>query len=401
MDLVDRVAEKVAAELNRYAFFYSMKDISDARGAGTEAPAPRAVDSPVALKTGFMQGTLRPGMDVEGEAYLSPFISLHRPRAYYPELLLGGLRASASPGRKGEGGLPHILPVVKLPPLPGGWRMSFLYAGPEGLFTRHEHPRGARDALIRDYARIPLLAPPGSPMPGGWVAFRARLLELRPERLRESVAWERRELEAYALRGLNLFLAVLDEGHGLRELDGGSGAPAGSLFAETRIGPLPHHRAEKVVEECLIPAVEEVFPGRERGDRRQGIDLDETAGHHVLRFRRRLTALIYSPAFAVFRSPSLLGLYLPTDLGEGLEGSEKGFLGLYSRVEKALAACGASPAGVHLDFVHDPGSAAWRERGLLRSELVEEILQARPHLSGVVEWLRGPQPSSGLDERPH
>jgi hypothetical protein len=41
MDLVDRVAEKVAAELNRYAFFYSMKDISDARGAGTEAPAPR------------------------------------------------------------------------------------------------------------------------------------------------------------------------------------------------------------------------------------------------------------------------------------------------------------------------------------------------------------------------
>ncbi len=389
MEATARIAEKIAAELNRYAYFYSMKDISEARGSAAERSGTRAVGSLASLKAWFIGGTLRPGAEIEGEAYFTPYISMHRPRAYYPEMLLGELRAGSPPVPDSENALPHILPVVKLPPFPDGTQMGFLYPVPRDLFTRYQHPRGVRDALIRDYLRVPLLLPPGTRVPTGRVAFRARLLELRPERLREAVTWEKRELEAYALRGLNLFLAVIDDRHEVRVLDEGAAPPSGSLFAETRIDHLPHHRAEEVMEECLVPAVEELFPGSGRGERDRGLELGLSTAHHVLHFRSRLTAFIYRPAFAVFRRPCLLSLFLPAELGARLEETEKTFLTLYEKVTGALGACGAASPAPRLDFVHEPGSEEWRSRGLLRSEAVEELARERPGLAGALEWLRG------------
>jgi len=399
MDARQRERERTAAELNRYAFFYTMKDIGEARGSGDAPSFTRELPSFAALKVEFMAGSLRPGAEVCGEAFLSPHISLHRPRAYYPELLLGRLRASAPAGGPAPAGLPHALPVVELPPLPGGWKVLFLYPGPRGLFTRYQHPAGARDALIRDYLRIPLLLPAGGAAVTGPVRFRARLLELRAERLREGLAWESRELEAYALRGLNLFLAVLDPGQGLQplqeETQGAEETPAGSLFAECRLEPPPDNREEAALEECLVSAVEEVFPSRDRGQRRQGMDLDHETDHHALRFRGRLTALIYRPAFAAFRKPSFWGIFLPTVLaGRELEESRHRFRDLYLKVTERLGGCAASSEQPELDFVHDPADGFWRERGLLRSGLVEDLLEKHPHLAAIVSWLRGEEESS-------
>ncbi len=394
MDARDRECERTAAELNRYAFFYNMKNISEARGSGDAPSSTREIASLAELKKEFAAGTLRPGAEVSGEAFISPFISMHRPRAYYPELLLGSLRASAPGHSHKPDGLPHALPVVELPPLPGGWKMIFLYPGPEGLFTRYQHPAGFRDVLIRDYPRLPLLVPAGNAAVPGRVAFRARLLELRPEKLREALAWEKRELEAYALRGLNLYLAVLDEGQGLQG-QGEAGlegvdAVFGSLFAESRIRMPAGAREEVLLEECLISAVEEVFPPVERGERRQGPDLDHETGHHYLRFRRRLSAFIYRPAFAVFKKPSFLGLFLPSALsGQILEENRRRFRDLYLKVVEALMDCAASPESMELDFVHEPHHGFWRERGLLEGELLGTVLERHPLLAETVSWLRG------------
>ncbi len=132
---------------------------------------------------------------------------MHHPRAYYPEMFLGDLRATTPKNGKAEGAscLPHVLPVVRLPELPDGWEIRFLYPGSNGLFQYYEHPHRLMDVLTRDYLRIPVLLPPGG-HPGGMVRFRARLLEMRQEQLEDYVHLDPREAQAYAVRGLNLFL---------------------------------------------------------------------------------------------------------------------------------------------------------------------------------------------------
>lgn len=410
MDINERMVEAAAHELNKYAYFYSMKEYARARGSdGSEAP-PRGFPSLAELKGAVKSGRLRPGEVVEGEAFLSPYISLHHPRAHYPEMFLGDLRASASalPAEEAEDTaptegtgeeegaycLPHVLPVVRLPGLPGGWDIHFLYPRSAGLFQRYEHPHRLMDVRIRDYLRIPVLLPSSDDHPTGWVRFRARLIEMRQGQLEEFVHLDRRESEAYSLRGLNLFLMVSGEGQGVEPLEPApsvSPAPRGSLFVETRVRPLPHARVESMLEEALTSMAEELFPGANRGEKRAGLDIDSHTGHHFLSFRHRLFALIYRPIIAVYRSPHFLSLYLPTTLEPaGLKEKEEIFERAFAWMEGKMIDHGAAvEGGLPVDFTHDPCLPAWRAREILRNGLIDRVMEERPYLARTILWLRG------------
>lgn len=391
MEINERAVEKAANELNKYAFFYSLKEHTRARGSEGGVAAPRSYPSLEGLKSAVKSGRLRPGETVDVEGFLSPFISMHRPRAYYPEMFLGDLRATA-PGESREDGaegascLPHVLPVVRLPGLPDGWEIRFLYPASTGLFQHYEHPHRLMDVLTRDYLRIPVLLPPGD-YPAGMVRFRARLLEMRPVQLEEFVHLDARESDAYTMRGLTLFLEASGEGWEAEP----DGAPCGSLFVETRIKPLSHTRAEAVLEEALANVAEELFPATYRGDRKAGLDIDHETGHHFLRYRQRLFALIYRPFIAVYRAPHFLSLYLPTLLDEAaLADREEVFDRAFSLLEEEMVKHGVVvEGGLPVDFVHDPRLPAWRDREALRNSLIERVVEERPYLSDTVHWLRG------------
>jgi hypothetical protein len=391
MDINERMVETAAHELNKYAYFYSLKEYARARGSEGGATQPRAFPSLAELKAAVKSGRLRPGETVEGEAFLSPYISMHHPRAHYPEMFLGDLRASVSE----EGShLPHVLPVVRLPGLPGGWSIQFLYPRSAELFQRYEHPHRLMDVLTRDYLRIPVLLPAHADYPTGWVKFRARLLEMRQDHLEEFVHLDRRESAAYAMRGLNLFLVVSGEGQGVEPLESAtsiSSVPRGSLFVESRIRPLPHARVESILEEALTSMGEELFPGTNRGEKRAGLDIDPDTGHHYLSFRHRLFALIYRPIIAVYRSPHFLSLYLPTTLASADSGEkEEIFERAFAWMEERMIHHGAAvEGGLPVDFTHDPCLPAWRAREILRNGLIDRVVEERPYLARTVLWLRG------------
>ncbi len=170
--------------------------------------------------------------------------------------------------------------------------------------------------------------------------------------------------------------------------------PCGSLFVETRIKPLPHSKAEAVLEESLANVAEELFPAVDRGDRKAGQDIDHQTGHHFLRYRQRLFALIYRPFIAVYRAPHFLSLYLPTLLDDtSLEEQEKVFERAFALLEEEMVGHGAVvEGGLPVDFVHDPRLPAWRDREALRNTLIERVVEERPYLAGTVHWLRGSQP---------
>jgi hypothetical protein len=320
-------------------------------------------------------------------------------------MFLGDLRASVAQADEtgledearapdGTSWLPHVLPVVRLPGLPGGWDINFLYPSPAGLFQRYEHPHRLMDVLTRDYLRTPILLPSSGSHPTGWVRYRARLLELRQGQLEQFTHLDRRESEAYAARGLNLFLAASGEGQGVEPLEPAPPtppAPCGSLFVETRIRPLPHSRVESVLEEALASMAEELFPGTDRGRKRDGLDIDHATGHHFLRFRRRLFALIYRPIIAVYRSPHFLSLYLPAALEPALlREKEELFERAFAFLEESMIDHGAAvEGGLPVDFTHNPCLPAWRAREVLRNGLIDRVVEERPHLARTVLWLRG------------
>ncbi len=250
------------------------------------------------------------------------------------------------------------------------------------------------DVLIRDYLRIPILLPSRDDHPSGWVRFRARLLEMRQGQLEEFVHLDRRESEAYAVRGLNLFLVVSGEGQGLEPFEPApsvSSQPRGSLFVETRVRPLPHAQVESILEEALSSMAEELFPETDRGEKRAGLDIDPHTGHHFLSFRHRLFALIYRPIIAVYRSPHFLSLYLPTTLeSAGLQDKEDIFERAFALMEGKMIHHGAAlEGGLPVDFTHDPRLPAWRDREILSNGLIDRVMEERPYLARTILWLRG------------
>ncbi len=391
MEITSRMVEGAAVELAKYGFFYAFSDHRRARGREPGRIFPtHKMKSLTGLKSLFRRQMLYPGTMVEGRGVLSPFISLYRPRAHYPQMILGGLRSTSEEAGEKSSSLPHILPVIKLPPLPDGNLIYFLYPEDAELFHRYEFPQDLREVLTRDYLRVPLLLPPEYAGAEGVVEFRARLLELREESLRPHASIGGKAYQGYSLRGLTLFLSLVEEDGYLQELPEIPYGARGALFVESRVSPLNIESVESSVEAALKCCAEELFPEERQGERKEGTKIDHQTDHHFLRFRNRLFAFIYKPLIAVYRYPHYFSLYMPLPLQpEVLKEKELLFEKAYGRLTQTISRTEEwSEAQFTVDFVHDASLPFWRERGVLRNDLFLRVLREKPFLKATLDWLR-------------
>ncbi len=395
MEITPKMVESAALELAKYGFFYALSDYQEARGRepGRQHPVHR-MKTLAGLKSLFRRQMLYPGTMVEGKGILSPYITLYRPRAYYPQMVLGELRSTRKRAGEGLSSLPHILPVVKLPPLPDGNLVYFLYPEEAELFHRYEFPQDLREVLTRDYLRVPLVLPPNYSGVEGGVEFRARLLEIKEGPLYTHASIGEKAYQGYSIRGLTLFFSLVEEDGYLKEVSSLSDITQitqGSLFVESRVPPLEIQSVERRVEEALECCSSELFPGERKRERKEGLRIDHRTDHHFLRFRNRLFAFINKPFIAVYRYPHYFSLYMPIPLRrEGIQEKESIFQRAYAQLTETLFPRGSEARGTRffVDFVHDPSIPFWKERGVLRNELFTRVLREKPFLRTTVDWLR-------------
>ena len=346
-----------------------------------------------ALKAGILGEAIRAGDEVEGEALATGFATVYQPRAYYPSYFLGEMRAALRRGEPPPPASPHYLPVSSLPPLPDGWRITFLYAPDKTAFDRPDFPAHVRDVLTRDYPRMLLLVGPREETPAGRIRFRARLLQLDRESAFRLAGLGEKSYDAYSARGLTHFLRPL-------EVEGTEGEPSlrGSLFAEMSLAEeAGWERVTGVLEETACAAAQEAFPERRRGERQEPGCYLPHSGFHVTRFRRRLFTLVFDPVVVVFRAPRLLGLYLPGELARGLEEIAARFEEFALRFTVALERTLGLSAPTGVEVAYDNRLPWARERGALRGAAFAAVEEAYPFLRPTLRWLRGDQ-RRGLQE---
>lgn len=373
----------VADEIARFALCFALCEHEQAEEARGRRNSYHGMDID-AIKAGILGERIKPGDTVEGEAMASPFAAVYQPRAYYPAYVLGEMRAALRRGEASPSASPHYLPVSLLPPLPDGWRVAFLYPTGKEAFDRPDFPANARDVLTRAYRRLPLLLPPHVGEPRGRVRFRATLRRLRRESMARLAGLGEDSFEVYAARGLADFLR-------LEEVEPTQAASVrGSLFAEIDLGEgVGRDRVTEVLEDVVCRLAREVFPACERGKRQDEGCCLPGSGHQVIRFRRRLFALVFDPVIAVYRAPALVGLYLPCDVGDGAAESASRFeefsrmFILAMRDELGLAI----PPQVEVTY---DNRLPWaREGGALRGPAFQAVEEGFPLLRPTLRWLRG------------
>ena len=339
------------------------------------------------IKAGILGESVRAGDEVEGEALACGCAAVYQPRAYYPPYFLGEMRAALRRGENPPSASPHYLPVSAVPPLPDGWRITFLLPGDKEAFDRPDFPAHVRDVLTRDYLRMPLLIPPGEDPGWGRIRFRARVLQLRRDTMDRLAGLGERSYDAYAARGLTHFLQPLE-----MELEPGKEHPTlrGSLFAEVSFLEEPGwERVMGVLEGAVRGTVEEVFPECPRGEKQEmGCYLPHT-GFHVVQFRRKLFALVFDPVITVFRSPDLVGLYLPCDLMRDLEKSASLFEGFVSRFAAVMEESLGLSTSPRVEAAYDNRLPWARDGGALRGASFLKVEEEHPFLKPTLDWLRG------------
>ncbi|MBC7246149.1 MAG: hypothetical protein H5T73_00005 [Actinobacteria bacterium] len=337
------------------------------------------------IKEGIFRGDIQEGDEVEGEGTLSPYAAVYQPRAYYPAYVMGEVRAALRRGQPPPQTSPHYLPVSQLPPLPDGWRIRFLYPARKEAFDRPDFPAHVRDVLTRDYQRIPFLLPPGSEELRGRVRFRARLLQLGRDAMSRYSGMGENTYDAYAARGILHFLEPLELEEGERDI-----SLRGSLFAEVSFAEdIDRGEIGRRLEELVCGVASEIFPECRRGAREDGGCYLPESGHHVLRFRSRLLALVYDPVIAVYRSPRLLGIYLPGELGDGGGDLRRRWESLAHALLSRLEREFTPHSPVRVEMCHDPRAYWARERGVMSGPDFLGLEEKRPFLAHTLRWLRG------------
>ncbi len=376
-----RLIAKAEIELAKYGYHWALAVGGRARPRSVPRGGVPGVVSPAEVRAAYRRGDLGPGDLVEGSGILSPFASIYKPRAYYPEYLLsqmelGAINASEVPSS------PRIRPVAQLPPLASGTRVAFLYPEDKLALERNAFPGDLREALTRDYDQVPVVLPAGFQTWTGPCRWRTRL-----QRLTDSDALKLGGVAGplYGTmeeRGLTLFLSVEDEKCSLEPVapNGTRPAPfAGSLFLEARI---TGERADEHLRDALVVelpgAVEKVFGNRGAGEDTQVMT--------------RLLAVVQSPVIAIQRAPHLLSLFIPCDLAADVEDctdrfelfAEALFEALRVNIEKH-----GHTLDVEIDFAYDCRRPFFAQRRAMRTALLDEVVHRRPHLVPVRDWLTG------------
>jgi hypothetical protein len=338
-----------------------------------------------AIKAGILGEAMRAGDEVEGEALASSFTAIYQPRAYYPSYFLGEMRAALRRGESPPPASPHYLPVSKLPPLPDGSHIEFLYQRDKAAFDRPDFPAHVRDVLTRDFMRIPLLVAPQQEVGQGRIHFRARLLRLDRDTAYRLAGLGDNSYNVYSARGLTHFLQPLE----VETLDA-EPSLRGSLFTELSCGEEPGwDKVISLLEEKVRGEVEEVFPPCARGEREElGCYLPHS-GFHVTRFRRRLFAMVYDPVIVVFRAPRLLGLYLPSELARGRVEAAVLFEEFVVRIASAMERGLRLAAPLRVETAYDNRLPWARRQGALQGPVFDPLAEEYPVLKPTLRWLRG------------
>lgn len=383
---VPRPREKrtLAEEISKFSFCFALSEYRRAvefKGRSKSFPGLDVAG----IKAGILGEALRAGDEVEGEGLASPFSAIYQPRAYYPAYFLGEMRAALRRGEEPPAASPHYLPVSRLPQLPDGTRIAFLYQRDKTAFDRPDFPAHVRDVLTRDFMRMPMLVPPGQDVAEGVLRFRARLLQLDRETAYRLAGLGDNSYEAYSARGLTHFLQPLE----LHPLDAGT-TLRGSLFAELSLAQdLVWEDAVDLFEETVCSAVERVFPPCTRGERQEPGCYLPHSGFHVTRFRRRLFALVYDPVIVIFRAPRLLGAYLPSELLRGREEAAALFEEFVLDLASNLGGVPGLASPVRVETAYDNLLPWAGERGALRGPVFEMLGAEHPFLVPTLRWLRG------------
>jgi len=379
-----RERRKLAEEISKFSFCFALSEYRRALEFKGRKKSFSGLDI-AGIKAGILGEAMRAGDEVEGEALASSFAAVYQPRAYYPAYFLGEMRAALRRGENPPAASPHYLPVSKLPQLPDGSHITFLYQRDKTAFDRPDFPAHVRDVLTRDFIRMPMLIQPGQDAARGVLRFRARVLQLDRETSYRLAGLGDNSYEAYSARGLTHFLQPLE----LEALDVGTSL-RGSLFAELSFAEdLVWEKSLGLFEETVCDVVERVFPPCPRGEREEPGCYLPHSGFHVTRFRRRLFALVYDPVIVIFRAPRLLGIYLPSDLLRGREEAaalfEEFVLDFTSTLSGGLGL--DSPASVETAY---DNLLPWaRKRGALRGPAFDLLGEEHPFLTPTLHWLRG------------
>ncbi len=374
----------MAEEISRFSLCYVLGEREGLMGADREGGTHAHMDVG-SLKAAIFSGAVSPGDVVEGEGFLGHYAAVYRPRAHYPQYVLGEMRAALRRGEDEPAASPHFLPVSRMPLFADGRRACFLYPLAKRAFDKPDFPAHVREVLTRDYQRIPMLLPPGMEPLAGKAFFRGRLLQVGREAAHRLAGLGDRSYDTYSARGMVSFLEadelqVLDVEASLR----------GSLFVEASLPvDVDWGRAVEALERETRGAVEMVFPPCERADEPRADCALPQGGYHLTRFRRRLFAMVYDPVIAVFRAPRLLGIYLPCDLPREEDAAEKLFaafaIHLFGALEEALAL----PEPVRVDVAYDNTLSWTRERGAMKGPDFKRVEEEHPFLIPTLRWLRG------------
>lgn len=374
----------LAEEMSKFSLCFALSEHRRAVGAAGRGRTVSGMDV-AAIKAGILAERVRAGDEVEGEALASGFAAAFQPRAYYPSYLLGEMRAALRRGESPPAASPHYLPVSTLPPLPDGSRVTFLYGSDKTAFERPDFPAHVRDVFTRDYPRIPLLVPPQWEVARGRVRFRARLSRIDRDTAFSLSRIGENAYDAYSSRGLTYFLQPVE-----LEASGATSSLRGSLFAELCLEEEPGWEGMTAeLEQVVRGVVEEVFPPCPRGEREEPGCYLPHSGFHVTRFRRRLFALVYDPVIVVYRSPGLLGLYLPTELMEGYAEAAPLFAEFLLSLSSALRGGLGLAAPPRVDIAYDNRLSWARDGGALRGPYFAALEEEYPFLVPTLRWLRG------------
>ncbi|MDI6873014.1 hypothetical protein [Candidatus Solincola sp.] len=373
----------LAEEMGKFSICYALSEHASAEGNDRRGETFSGLEVQ-GIKEGIFREILREGDTVEAEGMLSPYAAIYQPRAYYPAYVMGEMRAALRRGEPPPQASPHYLPVSRLPELPDGRRIGFLYSPRKKDFDRPDFPAHVRDVLTRDFPRLPVLLHAGDHGNWGLVRLRARLLRLEREAMRRLAGMGEEAYTAYAARGLVHFLEPL-------EMERVQPLPMrGSLFAEISFsGGTSWERTCGALDVILRETVEEVFPPCERGERQEGTYCLPHSGHHVFRFRSRLFALVYHPAIAVFRAPGLLGLFLPANLGGGEDEPHELFQRLAEGVAERILADSGVASGCKVEVAYDNRLPWVREWGVLAGPDFTALSEEYPFLVPTLNWLQG------------
>ncbi|WP_287155441.1 hypothetical protein [Candidatus Solincola tengchongensis] len=378
-----RERDPLAEEMGKYSICYALSEHSSAEGRDRRGRDHSGMEVQ-GIKEAIFGESLREGDTVEAEGMLSAYAVLYQPRAYYPAYVMGEMRAALRRGEPPPPTSPHYLPVCRLPRLPDGLGIGFLYPSGRRDFDRPDFPARLRDVLTRDFPRLPVLLPEG--FDGGWglVRLRARVLRLEKDTMSRLAGMGEDAYAAYAARGLVHFLEPL-------EVERVETLPMrGSLFVEMSLPQAcSWERACGALDMVLREAVEEVFPPCERGEREEGTCYLPRGGHHLFRFRTRLFAMVYRPAIAVYRAPRFLGLFLPEDLGQEDEGVHELFRCLAEYVGDRMSEETGAGAACRVEVAYDNRLPWVRRRGALSGPDFRRLESRFPFLAPTLKWLRG------------